>query len=345
MEISINQSKVLQTVAILMMLVLHLFNRNYAGLFQPLLFVGTQPLSYYISLFCGICVPIFLFVSGYGLFFTFQKKEHIYNKSNLKRILRLYINYWIIVIVFAVLLGLFLNKDGYPGSLKKFMLNILALDNSYNGAWWFFFTYILLVFSSSIFFQLLNKYKYYWFLLVAINFYFVAFYFRVYQSHMFEQEFLNWLQEQICLFGTSFLPFLMGAIALKYSWNTKVSLFFTKIKFKNSVAFSGIILLIIIHAFIPNYVIDPFLALPFIFLFNQINFSKKITKSLLFLSMHSTNLWLIHMFFYKTYFREFIYRPKYVLFIFLLLVVTCVLCSYFINKIYKLILRKFNLTK
>jgi surface polysaccharide O-acyltransferase-like enzyme len=68
MEISIQKTNQLKSVAILMMLCLHLFNQDYHGLFQPLLFVGSQPLSYYVSLFCDACVPIFAFVSGYGLF-------------------------------------------------------------------------------------------------------------------------------------------------------------------------------------------------------------------------------------------------------------------------------------
>lgn len=72
-EISIQKSSQLKAVAILMMLCLHLFNRPYNGLFEPLLFIGTQPLSYYISLFCDACVPIFCFVSGYGFYYKFQK--------------------------------------------------------------------------------------------------------------------------------------------------------------------------------------------------------------------------------------------------------------------------------
>ena len=118
---------------------------------------------------------------------------------------------------------------------------------------------------------------------------------------------------------------------------------YNKIKFKNSMATLGIILLIIIHGFIPNLVIAPFLALPFIFLFNQINFSKNSVKSLLLLSAHSTNLWLIHMFFYQSYFKEFIYSFKYVPLIFLVLVVCSVLSSIVVNKINTPILKLLNL--
>ena len=75
MEITIQKSNQLKSIAILMMLGLHLFNREYTGLFQPLIFMGAQPLSYYLSLFCDACVPIFAFVSGYGLYFKFKQNS------------------------------------------------------------------------------------------------------------------------------------------------------------------------------------------------------------------------------------------------------------------------------
>jgi len=97
--------------------------------------------------------------------------------------------------------------------------------------------------------------------------------------------------------------------------------------------------LIIIHGLIPNFIVAPFLAIPFILLFNQIKFSNQINKLILKLSVHSTNLWLIHMFFYQVYFKNFIYSAKYVLLIFLLLIGCSLLSSYFINKIYHPILK------
>lgn len=339
MEITVNQSKILQTIAILMMLFLHLFNRSYDELFVPLIFIGKLPLSYYLSTFCDACVPIFCFVSGYGLFFTYNKNEATYKKNNLRRIFKLYINYWIILILFAVFLGLLLNKEGMPGSLTKFISNFLAVSNSYNGAWWFFFTYMLLIYSSNLIFKLVNKEVPFLLLFFALSFYLLAFYFRIYKPNLFENTFFNWIQEQVSLYGCSFLPFLIGVMSLKYKWNTKVSLLFDKIKPKSSVAILGIIILIVIHGIIPNFIIAPFIAVAFIFMFNQIKLSDNVVKWILKLSVHSTNLWLIHMFYYQIYFKDFIYSPKYVGLIFVLLIGCCVLSSYFINKLYKPILK------
>ncbi|MCC8424857.1 acyltransferase family protein [Mucilaginibacter sp. UR6-11] len=343
MEISIGKSNQLKALAILMMLFLHLFNREYKGLFEPLIFIGSKPLSYYISLFCDACVPIFCFVSGYGLYYKFKKSALNYNNSNVDRIKKLYINYWIILLLFAVLLGVILNKVGYPGSFVKFLLNFTALNNSYNGAWWFFFTYILLVSSSKIIYNFIDNYS----IIIVFGFglfiYILTFYFRVYRPAQFNNDILNWFQDQVCLYGNSLLPFIAGGIALKEKWNTKITQKMMSIKYRSLIAIFCITLLIVIHGIIPNFVIAPFLAIPFVFLFIQIKLPAFINKTLDYLAPHATNLWLIHMFFYITYFKQFIYSPKFVILVFFLLVLCCLLSSIVVNIIYKQVIKRVNL--
>lgn len=327
-----------------MMLCLHLFNRQHQGLFEPLVFVGTQPLSFYVSLFCDASVPIFCFVSGYGLYFKFQKNPISYAKENVLRIGKLYINYWIILILFAVILGYFLNEKGFPGSATKFLLNSSAIKSSYNSSWWFFFTYLLLVVSSAYLFRLIDRSPLLLLSSFFLLFYFFGFYFRVYQYNLFDNEVLNWLQRQVSLFGTSLLPFSIGAIALKAKWNTKLSQFFASVRYKNAVVLFTIFLLVVIHGLIPNFVIAPFLAIPFLFLFVQIKLPDYIDTTLNYIAPHATNMWLVHMFFYLTFFEAFIYSPLYVLPIYLLLVFCSLLSSIVVNQINQFVLSKLKLS-
>ncbi|RQO31928.1 acyltransferase [Taibaiella sp. KBW10] len=334
MEISIKQSKILKTIAILMMLCLHLFNTlDYKYLFTPLVFVGSKPLIYYISLFCDACVPIFAFVSGYGLFFNFQKEGKQYSVKNRKRLLKLYINYWIILIIFVGILSHILSHPIAPHSWAKFLLNFTALIGSYNGAWWFLLIYILLVLSAPFLFKLVLKYNIVVILLATFVLYVLSFYLRIYRPNIFQNHFLQWLQTNGTLYGCTLLPFLAGAIAQKDQWNTKVSILFKERKYTAIWAVSGIIVLIVIHGLVPNFIIAPFTGIVFVFLFNQIPIHPAIERFLLWLSDHATNMWLIHMFFYMIYFKQFIYSPRYVLPIFLLLVTCCVLSSLVINYI------------
>lgn len=339
MEITTIQSKILKTIAVLMMLVLHLFNRNFKGLFTPHLLIGEQSLSYYISLFSDACVPIFLFISGYGLYFNYQINKHTMVKSNTFRLFKLYINYWLVVLLFAVLLGLLLDKEGYPGTLIKFLLNFIGLDNSYNGAWWFFFTYILLTVIAPLLFKVL-EYSNTWLLLTfVLVFYFVSFYFRIYNYELFTNPYLAWVFRQFYLFGTSLLPFIVGAVSLQKKWHSHFSTYFGRLRNKSIIAILCIIILFVIHGFIPNFVIAPFLAIPFIFLWNQITLCKYLVSFFLWLSNHATNLWLVHMFFFMIYFESYIYAPKYPFLVFVNLLFWSIAASYFINLLYHPILK------
>ena len=76
------------------------------------------------------------------------------------RIFKLYINFWIILLIFVVILGPIMGQgESYPGTLKKFILTFTALDPAYNGAWWFFTTYIILVLVSPFINKIVIKYN------------------------------------------------------------------------------------------------------------------------------------------------------------------------------------------
>lgn len=66
MDITKRDSKMLKGVAILAMLMLHLFCRRDNLPYNPLLWIGDTPLIYYFGLFGDICVAIYCFVSGYA---------------------------------------------------------------------------------------------------------------------------------------------------------------------------------------------------------------------------------------------------------------------------------------
>ena len=94
MELTKKQVSITKGVAILFMLLLHLFcTKDYQGLFTPLIIIKGVPLVYYLALFGDCCVAIYCFCSGYGLMCTYKNNPDEYNKRNAKRILKLYINF------------------------------------------------------------------------------------------------------------------------------------------------------------------------------------------------------------------------------------------------------------
>ena len=181
MDLTKNQIKMTKGVAILFMLLLHLFcTRSYEGLYTPLIFIGDTPLVYYLALFGDCCVAIYCFCSGYGLIISYKNNKENYFKNNLMRIFKLYINFWIILFIFVVILGPLMGQgESYPGTLKNFILTFTALDPAYNGAWWFFTTYIILVLLSPIINKIVVKYNNMLVITLSFIFYVVAYIQRI----------------------------------------------------------------------------------------------------------------------------------------------------------------------
>lgn len=134
MELTKKQTDITKGIAILFMLLLHLFcTKEWRGLFKPIIMIGNTPLVYYLALFGDMCVAMYCFCSGYGLMMGYKSNEKTYIKKNILRLLKLYINFWIILIIFVLILGTILGKGvEYPGSFKTFFLNFTAIDPAYN---------------------------------------------------------------------------------------------------------------------------------------------------------------------------------------------------------------------
>lgn len=342
MEISIQKSNQLKNIAILMMLCLHLFNRPYQGVFVPVLFIGNQPLSYYISLFCDACVPIFAFVSGYGLFYKFKEAKSEYWTGNKIRLRNLYINYWIILFLFVLLLGSVMGKLDYIGDISIFFMNFTAISISYNGAWWFLTIYLLFVITSAFWFQLLLNWNPIFYLSVLLILYILGFYCRVYSGSFSTSFFIKWLQVQSALYFCTLFQFMLGAFTLHYQLHSKINNLIKDLTLKNYFLVGIIILLFIIHCVIPNFFIAPFIGLVFILVYCQMDISSFFQKIIDFFTPHATNIWLIHMFFYLIYFPELIYAPKNPVLIFLWLVLWCLAASYLVNSIQRVVMRFIN---
>lgn len=335
MEFSKGDMKILKGVAILMMMFLHLFCRKEVnGLYVTFLTINEIPVIYYLALFADACVPIYCFASGYALFKISGEKSQ--NKQNFRRITKLLINYWIILIVFVSIGFIMGNSGQYPGKIEEFFLNFFVLSSSYNGAWWFLQTYIILVIISPMLFKLVIRYSSLHILLISGCVYFFSFLQRFKNLlNIGDETILNMFVTALILVGTSQFPFIIGAIFAKENIYSRLYNKLFQVKNKNVICFVGILLLVLIHSVIETMFIAPFLAIPFICLFTIMNKGKRLERLLKFFGNHSTNIWLTHMFFYMTIFPELTFSPKYPLLIFIWLTILCLITSYIINLIYK----------
>ena len=204
MDISKEQIKITKGVAILFMLLLHLFcTKTYEGLFTPSIFIGNTPLIYYFALFGDCCVAIYCFCSGYGLFLSYENNNTNYNKNNRIRILKLYINTWIVLFLFVIVLGAITkNSSVYPINIKEFLLTVTLINSAYNGAWWFLTTYILLVILSSCINKIVKKYNSIVIIFISFLIYFMAYIQRIKGILNFDNVILEYIVRQLALLGT-----------------------------------------------------------------------------------------------------------------------------------------------
>lgn len=134
------QSAILQGVAIWMMVYHHLY--SFAVEYESLLpFLNVDTVQK-IAWFCKLCVGIFAFVSGYGMYYVMERQsgERFLGKllaeyrCVLIRILKLYGKLWLVLLIYA---GIYFGVLRLPFTVKELLGNLTALDPTYNGAWWY----------------------------------------------------------------------------------------------------------------------------------------------------------------------------------------------------------------
>ena len=215
----------------------------------------------------------------------------------------------------------------YPGNIKTFILTITALSPAYNGAWWFMTTYILLVVTSPIIYRIIMKYHVYLVGGLTLVIYIIAYIQRIKTPIILDIEILDWLLRKLALYGTSLFPFVMGGIFYQYRLYSKIDRVMNKIRYKNILCVSLIILMIVAHGVIQTLFVAVFTGVAFICLFNLVDKPNWLEKTLGYFGDHSTNMWLNHMFFYIIYFKEIVYFPKNPILIFIWLIILSLIGS------------------
>lgn len=134
------QSAILQGVAIFMMVYHHLY--SYAVEYESLLPFLRVDTVRTIAWFCKICVGIFAFVSGYGMYYVmeqlpgkqFGRRLLAEYQCVLVRILKLYAKLWLVL---AIYMGIYFGVLRLPFTVTELLGNLTALTPTYNGAWWY----------------------------------------------------------------------------------------------------------------------------------------------------------------------------------------------------------------
>lgn len=337
MDITKRDSKMLKGVAILSMLMLHLFCRKENLPYTPLLWIGSTPLIYYFGLFGDICVAVYCFISGYAHYLQSSKGEL---QQRWKRLLRFMIPFWVIAVVFS-LIGLLAGNSVIPGSIKEFLLNCLTIKNSYNGAWWYANTYILLVALQPLSRKFVERCPAWLVILLTFAFYTVSYGIRFCGWGACDSVIPSWSITHVGLLGTSYFPYAIGMLFCKKQVISLLRQRLTAINVRNIYIFTVLMFtgMIVVHGMVQSLFVAVITATVTIILLCVCPLPKRLISLLCYLGEHSTNIWLVHMFFYAVLFKGFVFCAKYPIPVFLLLLLSSLASSYVIKWLSKPILK------
>lgn len=334
-----SDTRQLKGLAILMMLWLHLFSNEETvrQCCYLLTYVNGQPLAYSLTRLASACVPIYIFLGGYGLAATYQATagHKLYGG---RRALALMVNFWVVFLIF-VPIGCLLNPARYPGDGLTLLLNAMAICYSYNGAWWFLLPYVLLTLSAQLIIRSImessKRLNMLWLGGMAV----ISMVIYVLKSEKTitaiwpvpgVMTLLNFLS-MLFLFG-------MGVVAVKYQWANSLWN-----RLKSRPQWELVLWLVVLCVVKMMLGASSLLNVPFILLLIPlllaIHWPRWVHGALEFLGYHSTNMWLIHHFYYFI-FGSLIYELCYPLLIFLCLVLVSLGCSMLLQPLIEPIRRK-----
>lgn len=174
-KFSIDDTIKIKGIAIILMIFHHLFwsrsfFSNYSVSFEPF---GVNIITK-IAIFCKICVPIFTFLSGYGLMYTY-KKSKIKRTFWLQRYFKLMKPFWIIMLICYIysfikmnsIMNLFLQKGNFLTIIIYFLINISGFSGivgtpNFCDHWWYIGASLVFIFLLPILYKLSKKYG--WFI-------------------------------------------------------------------------------------------------------------------------------------------------------------------------------------
>ena len=317
------ETSIIKGLAILMMLWLHLFNDGHVEAAMPLWFIGGQPV---VNLIARACNPVDLFIilSGYGFRHTYYHGD-IGVKAQLKRLLKLYICFWLTLAIF-VGIGSFVNPIAYPGSFTKLLLNITSLDLTYNYETWFLFPYaIVSLFARSIF-RLQNKIGNLWSLVIWAVFC-LASGFAISRNLIPQVSLVGVVFSKILVCLEFVFPFMIGSCLYDIAVRNNG----LKVSWLNSwKSMALLIILLISHTFFRSQASNPLYAGGVVILMNNISFPSFVNKILTVLGKYSMPMWLTHSYFCYYLFHDFIYGFRYPLVIYIVLIIVSLMTAYLI---------------
>lgn len=349
-------TQIAKGVAITLMMTYHLF--AFPDRIQKVSYISVIPFLHpsiesLLGNFGGICVAMYLFLSGYGLYISSLKKEKFTFRDTSKKIIKFLINYWVVFVIF-VPIGMiwFTENKVYEWNIVRFITNFFTLSYSYNGEWWFASLYIELLLIFPTIKKLLQR-NIKFSLAIILGLYIISFVMEVIPRFFPELVFLKrsliYGDIKKILFWQ--MTFCLGCIAARFNLFSYINKNILCRRLDTKAFYSTTMLVIIGIRIGATYVfksigignatyVDFILAPPFILICTNLIYGSGNKNIFSILGKHSTNMWLSHSFFCYYYFQKLVFLPKLSILIVIWLAVLSIASSILINFLIKIFRRK-----
>lgn len=256
-------------------------------------------IEFFIGYFGRICVPIFLFLSGYGMFKSFQNKGSI-GKALIQKVFNFYKVYWSYLLIFVPIgLMFFKHVKTFGGEEYRYtydyiiiLKNIIGLSNSFNSEWWFVKVYLLLLIFIFPVYRFLVSKNVHLFIASSLTLYVLGGKINIFN------ELLHWQ-----------LSFALGIYIAKHE--NLVGKLSKEIRALNLFYTILFFCVCVLFRFRFNWSLDFLIAPIFIIISLRFLQLSKLYNVFAYLGKYSFPIWLNHSFFCYYYFQQFVYWPKY----------------------------------
>lgn len=317
-----DNTRFVKGIAIICMILLHLFAypERYGWSLDARIIRFTTSMQ--------ICVPIFLFMSGYGLQCVTAKSTSTWTEL-IKRIGKLYKTFWWCAIPFVVIALTVSAKHIDLEICKNVVFELLGVTTYHNGEWWFFSLYVELCLS----FWFVSRIRVSWkkeLCLMTVIYIALRALLKVWMG----VETNGILHRHVQMLLTDFNIFWLGCFFAKNDLFGRMM----SIKLSSFVRVATCIVClcfpIIMRAYLPLVGVTELVHVPMfivgcILLFN----CKWLRKPVLLVGKYSTQMWLIHSWFIFYWANTLTIVWKNPIYMFAIVMAQAMLCSILIEKV------------
>lgn len=322
-EFGREETKAVKGVAVVLMLYHHLVAfpdrypidfSGFTSLWKP--FIENEYI-YLFALGATMCVSLFFFLGGYGLFVRRRNAK----VSITNEILRLYKTYWKVFVIFVpVAILLFANGESelnpfcvrYIFDFGQQMINVVlsdfvALTSTLNAEWWFLKSYICVMILGFFFCEMLEKKTGFWqdmFIVFIMDILIKNVFPAIAATEVFGSVKKNIYYREFFTINEYSVAFFSGIVFAKHDGINRIINEIQKLPCSMLFSIVGMGVLYWAKTYIlpisADLILCAFMVALLSVIFNQFLALKRV---FVFLGKHSTNMWLIHSF-YCYYFLE-----------------------------------------